>query len=67
VQAFLAVLNAAVMDYYSLRTFSRDEPGSNMFISNDENILSTCTAILFRDQLFYNCLFQAIAQHFKPR
>ncbi len=67
VQAFLALLTAGVMDYYNLRAFGQGQIGSNMFISNEQNILSTCTAIVFRDHQFYNCLFALIAGHFRKR
>ena len=53
------------MDYYNLPTFSEPSEGSNKFISNDDNILSTVTAIIFRDHTFYNCLFNLIAYEFR--
>ena len=55
------------MDYYNLTTFGGIGEGSNKFISNDDNILSTVTAILFRDHTFYNCLFNLISYEFKER
>lgn len=48
------------MSYYDLSAFGFGE-GSNMLISNEENILGTCTAILFRDHTFYSCIFNLIA------
>lgn len=55
------------MDYYNLSVFSRGEENGNSFISNEENILSSCTAILFRDHAFYSCLFNLIVHHHKDR
>jgi hypothetical protein len=55
-----------MMSYYDLQIFSSGD-GSNMFISNEENILGTCTAILFRDHTFYSCLFNLISLEFKEK
>jgi len=65
VQQFLELLRDAVMDYYNLATFAPPNDGANMFISNDDNILSTVTAIVFRDHTFYNCLFNLISYEFR--
>ena len=55
------------MDYYNLPTFAPPNQGSNNFISNDDNILSSVTSIIFRDHSFYSCLFNLIAYEFKER
>ena len=59
VKQFLVLLREAVVDYYSLACFAQDEQ-ANLFIANEENILSACTAILFKDPTFYAQTFNIV-------
>lgn len=66
VKQFLVVLREAVIDYYGLSVFA--EPSqANFFIANDENILSACTAILFKDTAFYTQTFAIVNQYCQAR
>jgi len=56
----LVILKEAVIDYYNLTSFGEGDEANNMFIANEENVLSACTAILFRDHNFYKIVFNAI-------
>ncbi len=60
---FLILLKLGVMDYYHLSSFAN----INELISNDENIHSICTSILFKDHQFYNLLFTFLSSHFKQQ
>lgn len=62
VKQFLVVLREAVIDYYDLASFAEGDQ-ANSFITNEENILSACTAILFKDPSFYAQTF-AIVSHY---
>ena len=65
VTQFLILLKFGVIDYYSLQSFG--EKDTNLLISNEENIHSLCTSILFKDHQFYNLLFTFISSHFKEQ
>jgi hypothetical protein len=65
VKQFLLILKQAVVDYYALPSFTKG--AINMLIANEENVLSSCTSILFKDHDFYNLLFAAVSQHFRPQ
>lgn len=65
VTQFLIILKLGVMDYYNLASFA--DNSINFLIANEENILSTCTSILFKDHQFYNLLFNTISNHFREQ
>jgi hypothetical protein len=66
VKQFLVLLREAVWDYYNLRSFSEFTPG-NLFIANEENVLSACTAILFKQPAFYSQVFAVVATYCRAR
>ena len=63
IKIFLSLLQETVIDYYKLTSFAE----INSFISNRDNILSTCTAIIFRDLHFYNLLINYLSFYFKEK
>jgi hypothetical protein len=66
VKQFLVILREAVVDYYSLGEWAEAEH-PNLFIANDENILSACTAILFKDPTFYAQTFAIVSHYCRAR
>ena len=69
IKVFLSLLKETVNDYYNLNSFGERAGKSpiNTFISNADNILSTCTAILFRDLNFYNLVINCLSAYFKEQ
>lgn len=66
IKQFLVVLREAVIDYYGLSEWGvGDHP--NLFIANEENILSACTALLFKDPTFYAQTFAIVNHYCKSR
>ena len=62
IKQFLVILREGVIDYYQLMSFEHEDH-LNPYISNEENIQSACTAILFKDPLFYQLVFRAVNAH----
>ena len=56
---FLALLKETVIDYYQLYSFGGEKP-VNSFISDEDNIMSMCTAILFRKHSFYKTIYALV-------
>lgn len=67
VKQFLVILREGVIDYYQLESLEDNPNHQNPFICNEENVLSACTAILFKDPLFYQVVFRAINMHCRQR
>lgn len=55
-----------MFDYYNLGSFAEFHPG-NIFIANDDNVLSACTAILFKNSSFYTQAFAVASNYCKAR
>lgn len=55
-----------MFDYYNLASFAEFHPG-NIFIANDDNVLSACTAILFKNPSFYSQAFAVACSYCKAR
>lgn len=51
-----------MIEFYKLPSFREGSSFSNPYISNDDNVLSALTSILFKDNLFYNITFRYIAE-----
>jgi hypothetical protein len=66
VKQFLVLLRESVFDFYNLASFAEFYPG-NLFIANDENVLSACTAILFKDPVFYTQAFAVACNYSRER
>lgn len=58
IKIFLVLLRNAVEDFYNTRTFYDLEEKCNNLITNPENILTTVTAILFKNAKFYDHIFK---------
>jgi hypothetical protein len=58
VNQLIKILKEAVIDYYNLNSFAEGELAHNPFIANEDNLLSITTAILFKDKLFYEVIYQ---------
>ena len=65
IKQFLLILKLSIIDFYNLYSFA--ENSNNLLISNEENILSTCTSIIFKDHQLYNLVFSTISYHFKEQ
>ena len=59
INQFMAIFKESVIDYYYLPSFAEGEQFENPFIANDENILSICRTIFFKEKPFYETIFQA--------
>jgi hypothetical protein len=66
VKQFLVLLREAVFDYYNLGSFAECHP-ANPFIANDDNVLSACTAILFKHPTFYAQAFAVAVSYCQAR
>lgn len=62
INQFMIILKEAIFDYYNLNSFGEAEPTHNPFIFNEENILSLCKTIFFKEKLFYDTVFNATIQ-----
>ncbi len=66
VNQYLLLMKEAVIDYYNLKIF-RESKWHNSFLANEENILSICITILFKDNTFYSIAFGNIAEYCKEK
>ena len=67
INQFMTILKEAVIDYYNLNSFADGEPFANPFIANEENILSLCRTIFFKERPFYDTVFNATIKYNEQR
>jgi hypothetical protein len=63
----MTILKEAIIDYYNLNSFADGEPYANSFIANEENLLSICNSIFFKDKVFYDIVFSALVKYNEDR
>ena len=67
INQFMIIMKEVLIDYYNLTSYAEDGPHSNNFITNEENILSICNSIFFKDHHFYETIFAFIARYNQER
>ena len=58
IKQFLILMRETVFDYYNLASFTDEDLYALM--TNEENVLTVLTSILFKDKGFYQLVFNAI-------
>ncbi len=60
IKQYLVLLRETVFDFYNLVSFTDED--LHALITNEENVLTVLTSILFKDKDFYQIVFNAIVE-----
>ena len=60
IKQFLILMRETVFDYYNLASFTDED--LHALMTNEENVLTVLTSILFKDKGFYQLVFNAIVE-----